>query len=64
VFWYADGVRRSSWAAACFPPGRLVLPEVDDVVWIAFEDGDLNHPVWIGCAWTHGMEIVSPDHPD
>jgi len=42
------------WATACLPPGYMALPEVGDTVWIEFEEGDIDRPVWTGCAWSGG----------
>jgi hypothetical protein len=37
------------WALACRPSDALVtLPTPGDVVWIAFEGGDADNPVWLG----------------
>lgn len=48
----AGGV--SAWAEACLPPvpaGLLAMPEVGCLVWVQFEDGDRQRPVWTGVAW-------------
>jgi uncharacterized protein involved in type VI secretion and phage assembly len=34
--------------------GLVLLPEVGDGVWIEFEAGDLNCPLWTGCWWSRG----------
>lgn len=39
---------RSSWACSCFPPGIFDMPDVGDTVWIEFEDGDVDKPIWTG----------------
>ena len=31
--------------------GLFALPQVDDIVWVEFMEGDLAHPLWTGCAW-------------
>jgi uncharacterized protein involved in type VI secretion and phage assembly len=46
----------SQWAMPCLPfagpkHGMLYLPEVGDGVWIEFEAGSLNSPIWSGCWW-------------
>lgn len=36
------------WARPCFPYGHFFVPEVNDKVWVAFENGDPTAPVWLG----------------
>ena len=41
------------WASACVPdPNQsaktLKLPQPDTPVWIQFEGGDIDRPVWVG----------------
>ena len=31
--------------------GTFFIPQVGDIVWVEFEAGDLNHPLWTGCGW-------------
>jgi len=43
----------TDWASPCVPfggggAGWDMLPKTNDPVWIAFEAGDLNRPVWLG----------------
>ena len=43
----------SNWARPCMPssdPNSVELPSVGDQVWILFEEGDPDSPVWIGWA--------------
>lgn len=37
-----------AWALPCVPPGVESVPEVGTVVWIEFEAGDPQYPVWMG----------------
>jgi uncharacterized protein involved in type VI secretion and phage assembly len=37
-----------TWARPCFPWAHFYLPDVNDQVWVAFENGDPGAPVWIG----------------
>jgi hypothetical protein len=40
---------RPIWALPCVPPAAgASLPGVGAVVWIAFEEGDVHRPVWLG----------------
>lgn len=50
------GEADSPWAMPCVPfagdsHGLVLLPEIDDGVWIEFEGGDPALPVWTGCWW-------------
>ena len=42
----------ATWAVASWPPGQAAeehhLPEIGTQVWVEFERGDVNHPVWDG----------------
>ncbi len=51
------GMDGSAWAMPCVPlnvPKKIgsALPNVGAGVWIEFEAGDPNRPVWTGCFWT------------
>lgn len=42
------------WAAACLPPlpvAMLLWPESGSSVWVEFEAGDEDLPVWTGVTW-------------
>jgi uncharacterized protein involved in type VI secretion and phage assembly len=50
------GLIPSNWATACVPftgkqMGMWVLPQIGTGVWIEFEQGDSNYPIWSGCWW-------------
>lgn len=50
----ADAVTGWAWPVTPYggkDVGFLFLPRVDDLVWVEFAEGDLNHPLWTGCAW-------------
>jgi uncharacterized protein involved in type VI secretion and phage assembly len=54
----------SSWCMPCVPyagknVGWFVIPEVGAHVWVEFEGGDLNMPIWVGCFWEAGT--IPPD---
>ncbi len=49
----------STWAEACAPlsgpsglaMGFYMVPPVNAGVWVEFEQGDPDHPIWTGCRW-------------
>lgn len=47
----------TDWALPCLPAGGLAdqgffaVPEIGAQLWIEFEEGDLNRPIWIGTFW-------------
>jgi Type VI secretion system/phage-baseplate injector OB domain len=48
----------SGWAIPCLPyggqknQGFLCIPDVGAGVWVEFEDGDLEFPIWVGTFWS------------
>jgi Type VI secretion system/phage-baseplate injector OB domain len=53
------GLFPSSWANPCVPvagkqSGVFVLPAINSGVWIMFEEGDPDQPVWLGGWWSLG----------
>ena len=55
------GRASTAWAVACVQPGYAALPEVGEVVWIEFEEGDVRRPLWTGCAWPGSSAAFSID---
>lgn len=58
------GDQESGWAMPCFPfggsgMGFFALPSVGAGVWIEFEHGDPDYPVWAGC-WYGTLAEVTP----
>jgi uncharacterized protein involved in type VI secretion and phage assembly len=49
-----DAPEMSVWARPCFPYGHFFVPEPGDLVWIAFEGGDPQAPVWLGSWYPQG----------
>jgi uncharacterized protein involved in type VI secretion and phage assembly len=41
-------------ARPCFPYGHFFVPEVGDKVWVAFEHGQPEAPVWLGIWYPDG----------
>lgn len=55
------------WALPCTPYGgggigSHTIPPVGTGVWIEFENGDLDLPIWVGCWW--GEEQLPADRND
>ncbi|MBC8730282.1 baseplate assembly protein [Paraburkholderia sp. UCT2] len=51
-----------TWAMPCVPfagiqAGQLVVPSIGAGVWIEFEQGDPDYPVWTGCYWGSSAEL-------
>ena len=38
----------ADWALPCVPPGVEALPDIGETVWLLFQGGDAERPVWIG----------------
>jgi uncharacterized protein involved in type VI secretion and phage assembly len=58
------GDSASTWAMPCLPVagpqmGQYVVPPVGAGVWMEFEQGDLNYPVWTGCWYGSAAEVPS-----
>lgn len=59
------GDEESGWAMPCLPfagsgMGFVCLPAVGAGVWIEFENGDPDYPIWSGC-WWGSLADVPPD---
>jgi uncharacterized protein involved in type VI secretion and phage assembly len=55
------GVGISSWAHACVPltgkqMGAWFVPQIGAGVWVEFEKGDPDFPIWSGCWWGSATE--------
>lgn len=37
-----------AWALPCVPVGSRAVPKVGAGIWVMFEGGDPDHPVWMG----------------
>ena len=54
----------SSWALPCLPwcgpqQGIMCVPPIGAGVWVEFEQGDPDYPVWTGCFWGSAGEVPS-----
>jgi hypothetical protein len=57
-----SGVMLSSWAMPCVPVagiqmGFYTVPFIGAGVWIEFEHGDPDFPIWVGCYWGSAAEV-------
>ncbi len=54
----------TSWAMPCFPAGGIqmglfTVPPLGAGVWIEFEQGDPDYPIWVGCYYGSTAEVPS-----
>ncbi len=54
-----------SWAMPCVPyagpgVGFFAIPPVGANVWVEFEGGDPDYPIWAGCFWGTGEVPATP----
>lgn len=57
----------STWAEACTPlagptgpaMGVYLVPPIGAGVWVEFEHGDPNRPIWVGCRWGSQADVPS-----
>ncbi|HEY6215830.1 MAG TPA: phage baseplate assembly protein V [Pyrinomonadaceae bacterium] len=63
----------SGWALPCAPYGGAAdqgfyfIPEVDSAVWVEFESGLLDYPIWVGTFWSKpggNSEVPKPNGVD
>ncbi|WP_266168811.1 phage baseplate assembly protein V [Dyella subtropica] len=52
----------STWAMPCLPfggiqSGMFVTPAIGSGVWIEFEQGNTDYPIWVGCFWGSAAEV-------
>jgi len=56
------GLAPDGWAMPCVPiagiqNGMMALPVIGSGVWVEFEQGDPEHPIWVGCFWGSAAEV-------
>ena len=52
----------SNWAMPCVPvagvgAGIAAIPPIGAMVWVEFEQGDMDHPIWVGGFWQSAEEL-------
>jgi uncharacterized protein involved in type VI secretion and phage assembly len=57
-----SGLIPSTWAMPCFPVtgkqmGTWWLPQIGAGVWVEFEQGDPDYPIWSGCWFGSAAEV-------
>jgi hypothetical protein len=60
-----SGVIPTSWAMPCVPvaginSGVFTVPQIGSGVWIEFEQGDPDYPIWTGCFPGSALPIDLP----
>lgn len=63
------GSEETGWAVPCTPyagngVGLFLIPPVDANVWIEFENGNIDFPIWAGCFWGAGETPKTPATPN
>ncbi len=58
-----------TWATPCVPyagseVGFCAIPPIEANVWIEFEGGDPDFPIWTGCFWEEGQTPLGPLTPE
>ena len=58
----------TAWAMPCVPyagpgVGWYVMPPVGANVWVEFEGGNPDYPIWSGCFWAEGQVPAKPALP-
>jgi uncharacterized protein involved in type VI secretion and phage assembly len=61
--------QESGWAMPSVPyagngVGLFLVPPVDASVWVEFEHGDPDYPIWTGCFWAQGEVPATPGSPE
>lgn len=59
------GLVPSSWAVPCVPlagptgppMGVFLVPPIGAGVWVEFEQGDPERPIWVGCRWGAASDL-------
>lgn len=57
-----SAIMPTSWAMPCLPSGgpqmgTFTVPPMSAGVWVEFEQGDPDYPIWTGCFWGTAAEV-------
>ena len=57
-----SNVLPSTWAMPCVPfagpqSGSFAVPPIGASVWVEFEQGNSDYPIWSGCFWGSAAEV-------
>lgn len=55
----------TTWAEPCTPlagptgtpMGTFLVPPIGAAVWVEFEQGNPNYPIWVGCRWGGSSDV-------
>lgn len=64
------GLTPSSWAEPCTPlagstgrpMGVYLVPPIGAGIWVEFEQGEPEHPIWVGCRWGSTADVPPVAH--
>ena len=59
----------TTWALPCVPyagfeVGFYAIPPIGANIWVEFEAGDPDHPIWTGCFWEEGQVPLGAPVPE
>jgi uncharacterized protein involved in type VI secretion and phage assembly len=62
-----SGFALTSWALPALPIGGLQMglfsvPTIGSGVWVEFEQGDIDYPIWVGVYWGSAAEVPALSH--
>lgn len=60
----------TTWAEPCVPlagptgppMGVYMVPPIGAGVWVEYEHGDPNYPIWVGCRWGMSSDVPTLAH--
>ena len=57
-----SNVLPSTWALPCVPfagiqAGSFAVPAIGSAVWVEFEQGNPDYPIWVGCFWGSAADL-------